>query len=598
MTARTPQAAAEPSPLAAGLLALALLLQFVSSTWLWALMADSGLIAAKANYRAVWASSGFRGLPIEPIATGLNQKLPVATPIRLGPVLAANGQWMQRLEEGLYPRRIEASATITLELVRGASKDPVVAQTGQGALVLQGKLPAPPAAPVPGTFDFGLSWTRVLVHLFAAMGWGLALVVLLARGWRGPPAIPLGPAAALAAPVVYGVLGTVATIVQRPLPWTALTVTGLVLGLGALLLAFWRAAPREELRRRLAWLRCPESWAMVGFSALLVRHMVIWPIIGWDGRSIWLYRAKQVAYNGYLTIADAVNPANFFSHMEYPLLYPTWLAHFASSGPVREKELAVAAMALQLLLISTVWWLSRERLGRWVGAAFTGAVFILTASMSERGYADGFLTLFLLVMLFALEREELEPFGWLAAVGAALTKGEGLVFAGLAGGFFLLAHPRFRAKRFLPRFLPALPVALGAVPVLWARLIGIKNQYTGAKLPPTFELCIERLLKIWNGTAKVARESNAVSYLLAALGMYAVLEYLGRRSPLSRVMVATALGIVLFSFAVMMVTPYDVAGQVDTAMGRLLHHAVIALAAAVLVALTTSQPVARAGEPG
>ncbi|HXU81238.1 MAG TPA: hypothetical protein VN914_07560 [Polyangia bacterium] len=570
-----------PSPLAAGLLALALCLQFLAASWLWVLMEDSGWFLGKGNYKTAWASSGYRGLPIEEVATGLNRHLPVETPIRLGSI---DPQWAQRLKEGLYPRRIVPDAPYSLET--GKSPAVPIAASPRGQLVLMGKLPAPPPSPPSGKVDFGRSWLRVILHLLASLGWGLALAVVLTRAWRPPARAPLWPATALAAPLVWGVLGTVATLLQRPLPFTALMVLGLVLGAAALVLSLRGRDLRGEWTRRLAWVRQPETWGMVAFSALLVRHMDVWPIVGWDGRSIWLYRAKQIAYNGYLTVADAINPENFFSHMEYPVLYPTWLAQFLLPGPLREREVALGIMALQLLLISTIWWLARRRLGRWPGAAFTAAVFLLTAANSERGFADGFISLFLLAMLFLLESEELEPLGWLAGLGAALTKGEGLVFAAMAGGLFVLFHPRFRAKRWLPRLAPPLVLLFGALPPLWAHVIGIKNQYTGAKLPPTLALKLDRLLIIWNGMGRLARELNFVAFIPAALGIFVVLEITRRRSWTARIMAAVGVGTVLFSVAVMMVTPYDVADQVQTALGRLLCHTAIVLGAAALAALT------------
>jgi hypothetical protein len=572
--------------LAAGLIALAMFLQFVSSSWLWPLMQDSGVFRSKGKdtYKQAWTGSGYRGLPIEELATALNAKLPVETPIKLAP--GFDPQWAQRVKEGLYPRRVQPEAAFTLEMKAGQGLIP----TPRGPIILTGKLPPPPAKPVPGKADFGISWMRILVHLGAALGWGLALAVALGRRWRAAPSpVPLLPAATLAAPVFYGVLGTVATLVQKPLPWTVLTATGLALLPAALMVSFWKRPPAEELRARLAWVRHPECWAMIVFSAALIRHMDLWPIIGWDGRSIWLYRAKQVLWNGFLTIADAVNPENFFSHMEYPLLYPTWMAHFASSGPVREREIAVGVMLLQVFLTITVWWLSRRRLGRWTGAAFAGAVYVVCAGMSERGFADGFLTMFLVLMGFLLESEELEPFGWVAALGAALTKGEGLIFASMMAGLFLLFHPRFRAKPWLPRLLPLVGLPLAAAPAIWAKVIAIKSQYAGAKLPATSTMALHRLEIIWNGIVKLARESNPVAYILGALAMYLVLEYLGRRSWLSRILAVTALGIAAFSAAVLMVTPYDLAEQVGTAMSRLLQHSVFVLAAAVLAALTSRE---------
>jgi hypothetical protein len=419
---------------------------------------------------------------------------------------------------------------------------------------------------------------------------GAALAAALSR-LRGPvaPRLPLLATAGLCGPVLFGLLGTLATLAQLPLPWTVLTVVGAVLGTAVLALEVRRAITTRDARERLAWLKRPETWGLALFSAVLVRHMAIWPIIGWDGRSIWLYRAKQVAHNGYLTAADAANPLNFFSHMEYPLLFPTWLAHFATMGPLREREIAVGALLLHLGLCACLWFMSRRRLGRWVGAAFTTAAFVVTAGSVERGYADGFVTLFLLIMAFCLDDGELEPFGWLAGLGAALTKREGMIFAVLAGALFMLLHPRFRARPWLRRFLPGLVFLPAFAQVLWARAAGIRDSHAGAKLPATLDLMGDRLHIIISGIASIARQSNPIAHFLAALAAYLVLEHLGRRSWLSRMLAGTAGAVVLFSVMAMMITPYDVAWQVSTAMERVLLHGVFALLAAVLVALTTRE---------
>src|SRR4051812_18500052 len=116
MTSRPPAAPPNPWSVGAGLLALMLLAEFCASSWLWPFLSDAGWFAPKVEYRAIWRNSGFRGMPIEDIATALNRRLPLETPIRIGPSLAANDQWAQRLKEGLYPRRVRADAAVTLEL--------------------------------------------------------------------------------------------------------------------------------------------------------------------------------------------------------------------------------------------------------------------------------------------------------------------------------------------------------------------------------------------------------------------------------------------------------------------------------------------------
>jgi hypothetical protein len=395
------------------------------------------------------------------------------------------------------------------------------------------------------------------------------------------------------------VLATAATLLQKALPWTALTVVGLILAVVAPVLSIDRRRLGEQLRGCFAWIRHGETWGALALSAALVRHMAIWPIIGWDGRSIWLYRAKQLAINGFLPAADAANLQNYFSHMEYPLLFPAWLALFGSGGPLREREIGVAVMLLQVGLLAGLWWLSRRRFGRWTGAAFAGAVFIVSAGMAERGYADGFVSMFLVCMLLALDDEPLEPFGWLAALGTMLVKSEGLIFAVMGGFWLLLLLPRFRARRWLPRLAPALLLLPSLAQGAWTRAVGIKSQYAGAHLP-TWHAALDRMQVIVNGVAKLTRESNPLAHLPAALACYLVLELVGRRNWFTRAASLTALGVLVFTVGVMLVTPYDLAWHVETAVGRLLLHSLFALVVAVLVGLTAppvAPPPAEAAPP-
>jgi hypothetical protein len=588
MTDRSPTPA--PAPLAAGLLGLLVMLQVASASWLWSVIAHSWAVD-RTSYRAVWLASGFRDLPIDELAAALDARLPPETPIKLGPRFEGSGPWAQRLKEGLYPRLVTRDASAVLEFAGPAELDPLL-RTPRASFVLTGSLPAPPAAVRP-SFDFGMSWWRIYGHALGAFGWGAAIALALRRRRE----IPLLAGAALAAPVCLGVLGTVATVVQRPLPWTALTVVGALLGAAAIALELRRRLRGGDLRACLGLLRQPELWGLGLLSAIMVRHALLAPIVGWDGRSIWLYRAKQVAHHGYLAAADALNPLNFFSHMEYPLLVPTWLAHFAAASPFREREAAVAAILLELALFGYLWWISSRTLGRWVGAAFLGTVWLVTMAASERLFADGFLGLLLLAALFSLEDEDTAPFGWLALLGAALTKAEGLFFAAAVAGLFLLLHPRFRARPWPRRLAPAAVLLVGAIPPLWARAIGVHGQYAEARLPATVGVTAGRLGAIGSGVFQLARESVPLASLGAALVLYLVLEATGRRSPLSRVMAGAGLAIIAFSVAVMMVTPYELSEQVNVAMERLLSHAVLALLAAVLVALVGGSLTARRAAP-
>jgi hypothetical protein len=532
-----------------------------------------------------------RGLPIDDVASALNQRLPLETPINLGPGARSNDQWAQRLIEGLYPRRVRTDAAIVLDLVKLGAPDAIY-NVPQGSYVLIGKLPPRPAAPVTGMADLELSWTQLALEVLAALGWGAAVLAAIFFVRRRTPleAWPLLGAATVAAACVFGVLATSGTVAQRPLPWRALQGVGLVLALAAAALLVGRSAWRKSLD--LAWLRRGEVWAAMAFSALATWHVSAWPVVGRDGRSIWLYHARQIAHDGFLRAADAVNMENFFSHMEYPLLFPAWLTQFTFQG-LQERQMIMGAPALFVGLFACLWVIARRALGRWTGAALAGAVFFGTVASVGRGFAEAYLSIFLLLMIFCLDREDLEPLGWLAALAAALTKREGLVFAAAGLVLFVIFHPRFRRKRWFWRPAPLLALVPGIAHAWWTRAIGIKDTHAGAKT--TWRLLEPRVRPLLNGIMGLERASPIIALGTAALFTYVLLEIVGHRSWLARMLAGTGFAVVGFSALATLMSPYDVNYMVSTALERLLAHGALCFLAAVVVALARRAPSSRRG---
>jgi hypothetical protein len=523
-----------PPAMAAGMVAFVAMVALCFSSWVWPLIDDTW--RSTTSYALVRQGSAFRGLPIDDVASALNQRLPLETPINLGPGARANDQWAQ--------------------------------------------LPPKPAA-VTGMSDLDLSWAQLALQTLAALGWGAALlgaIMLLRRSRR--EAWPLVGATTLAAACVFGVLATAGTLVQRPLPWRALQVAGLVFALAAA--AVLVRARRKSLE--LAWLRQGEVWAAMAFSALATWHVSAWPIVGRDGRSIWLYRAREVAHDGFLRISDAVNMENFFSHMEYPLLFPGWLAQFTFKG-LQERQMTMGAPVLFVGLFACLWVITRRALGRWTGAALAGAVFFATVAAVGRGFAEAYLSIFLLLMIFCFDRDDLEPLGWLAALAAALTKREGLAFAAAALVLFVVFHPRSRRKRWFWRPAPLLALVPGLAHAWWTRHIGIKDTHAGAK---TTWLVVEpRVRPLLNGIMSFERSSPVVALGTAALFTYVMLEIIGHRSWLARMLAGTGFAIVGFSAVALLLSPYDLNYMVTNALERLLGHGTLCFLAAVVVALAT-----------
>jgi hypothetical protein len=431
--------------------------------------------------------------------------------------------------------------------------------------------------------------------MLAAFGWGALVLAAIAwirrRTLAGDPMPVLG-GATVAAATLYGVLGTLATIVQKPLPWRALAVVGWLLALAAIALFVKTVRGDKTLAERFAWVRRGEVWLAVAFSALVTWHVAVWPVIGWDGRSIWIFRAKQMAYDGFLTAADATSLDNFFSHMEYPLLFPSWLIQFAGFGGVHERQMSMGMAVLFLGLFACLWVLGRRRLGRWAGAAFASAVMFAGVASIGRGYADPYVSMFALIGMLCLDREELEPLGWAAVLATALTKREGLIIAAVTTALFILFHPRFRAKRWLARFAPGLILAPAAAHVLWTRAVGIKDTHAGAKLPATWKVFTDRLHVVASGIMNFERQGAIIALGTALMIGYAVLEVAGYRAWLARIMALTGLAVIVFGVLAMLASPYDLTWQINTALDRVLAHAALFFFAAVLVALVSPRPAA------
>ena len=153
--------------------------------------------------------------------------------------------------------------------------------------------------------------------------------------------------------------------------------------------------------RTVAAARKPENWILAAVLTAVLARMASVPVSLWDGRSIWLLRAHQLRHNGRLAISDALPPEyQSWTHPGYPLLFPGWLAHFTAFSSGWDERAAALGIAILLAAVLPLdWALARERLGRWLGAALVFSVFSSVAYLTTGAYADGWLTLLLLLEL-------------------------------------------------------------------------------------------------------------------------------------------------------------------------------------------------------
>src|SRR5262249_8978343 len=145
-----------------------------------------------------------------------------------------------------------------------------------------------------------------------------------------------------------------------------------------------------------------------------------------------------------------------------------WLAHFtAFAGGWDERAANLGIAVLLAAVLPLDWALARARLGRWLGAALVAAVFCPVAYLTMGGYADGWLTLLLLLELLALAEPATERLGWLTAMVVSLLKWEGLLLGATLAVACTLVFPHLRARRAATRWSPLCVFAAGLLHLGW-----------------------------------------------------------------------------------------------------------------------------------
>ena len=260
--------------------------------------------------------------------------------------------------------------------------------------------------------------------------------------------LPLGTAY-LAGLAVVGIVSAHLALVDVGVGWTLLSILA-----GASLLAAYLLRPARLPRpgRGSVW-----SW---GGAALLVALLVrAWPTFSaqpldtYDGWAMWGMKAKA------LYLLGGADPGLFASqgaaqlHLDYPLLVPSLNAVASRAMGSFDPRL----VHLQFLLFAVAGFaacasLLRRRVPDWLLWPFLVALAAAPAVTAQllTGYADVPLALFVAAGLLAAARwvDDGDPrvlaLATLFFAAAALTKNEGLIFAGAAYLGLLLATRRWR----------------------------------------------------------------------------------------------------------------------------------------------------------
>jgi len=602
-------------PRAVVVFALILLAVHLLNRPLWLHVQTWAFSTSPVQYDGLRQHRALSGLPIGGLASALDKILSRQTPLRIAPALRRNDFVFQRLAEGLYPRRLDDSAENELVLDLG-TENVLIVWPGRGHFRLA-------KAPVAGTAQEGIesakdppihpstgySWLRFFIQLIALCGLGFGIVAILrsrrlslwpsrdsssavsSAASSGDPSAVLAEvaAAALMGGLGFALAVTLATWFRVSIPLDTLVWIGLVLAALKGVHGAWcsrhflskrRARSARDLVRTLKHAGRNSSRRIVSVGALAAafivaaRMLVRLPIVGWDGRSIWFFRAHQIVENGGYSFADVTNSNYLFSHPSYPLFFPSWLAAFgtfASGDGFSEQHVSLGLLALVITQVTALWCLLAKRVGYL--AATLGSLAFLTAAFGpiHNGYPDMVVTGFLLIAVVALTQPETLAWGLLACMAAALTKREGFVLALGVLAFFSVLGPAFRGIRTRRRILHFTVFAPAVGHTIWYRRLGLPEIYQAAGAPPGAEIR-RRLISIVEQFVDLGARLPIVQLSIAAVLIVAVWGGLARTARNGQAGIASALFAFAFTAAAFVFTPFGFQWHMDRAFDRLVVH--------------------------
>lgn len=511
-----------------------------------------------------------KGFPIRTVEAGVNARLPAEIPITLGVELRNDPMLSQRLGERLYPRRLASNSEHVLDYGKLDEQSVSLATWRGRQIVLRGPTTQRPIAAPATSPDYPLdfSWWRLAACVLGMLGWGMAIAF-----WARPPGSPAIRVAGLGTSTVYaaafiGTLASLATWLQIPVPLGIVSLLGLAA-------AAWTLRSRERACRWLGDIIQPlrhwETWLLLTVGVPFFLYIARTPVTGWDGRSIWLFHAKQIFTEGCLARIDRWNPEYEFAHPHYPLLVPAWLAQCSSLEPQYNERMAnLGIPVLCMGVVGAIWSAGRKALGRWPGAMLTLALLFALSDSMASGYVDAFVSLFLVLLILSLTNTN-EPLALAAALAASLVKREGLPLAFAVVVLYLITHPWARTRDIKARAL-RLAVFLPAVGhQIWSHYANFPDAYA-ANAVFSLGRIVERLPIVLSAATRL--NSSSLYIMVGSLGVALSLVAMARGQWSWGGMAAVTLSAGFFGFVAytMLVTPYDLGWHIATALDRLLIH--------------------------
>lgn len=541
--------------------------------------------APSAAYAACREEQGFAGLPVGALRSGLDRLLPKDATLSLDPVLSADTLAWQRLTEGLYPRRVTNDAPNTLALADRAS-GPLPEWRGKRFVLTGSQVRATPTEVVASTPEPSDAW--LIGNALALLGLGMifAWMVNIAKG--GVDDFGGASGRVLLGGVGVAIIYSLATWFRFAVPISALRVVGWV--------AIGTAGLQSVMRLNRAWLRGVSTeylrWRSLWWICLLLSTGVLcmyWsqvPISSWDGRSIWFFRAHELAQHGVFHPLDVFNQAYLFSNPSYPLFFPSWLAFFGAHASFSERHAAMGMAVLLWAVVTPIASQLRSRHGILLASVVSLALFGSAALSLGGGYPDVLVAMALLLGVLCLFAPEANGLAGLAFVLAGLCKREGLVLGAIVLILHLLAAPDSKQRRSRFWFLSCL--IPGMAHAVWYGTTNLPEIYAGSAFPERAEMfpMLGVLISRFFGSLLAPPEKLlAIAALVLVLAQARVHRF-SLRHPMVQLS-AAALLTFAFAAASVMVSPFRFEWHVDTAFDRVILSGCWLSVAAVLVAPTS-----------
>lgn len=365
----------------------------------------------------------------------------------------------------------------------------------------------------------------------------------------------------------------------------------LIVGFGAACWRLRRAEVDAQLRAPMTGL---ERWLAAAFAAVVLCGIYGFismtrtdPHGQWDAWSIWNLHARFLATPYW---RDAFSPALAWSHPDYPLLLPGFIAYLWRASGARNLAVpAVTAFVFTFgtagVLVGALAALKGRVHGFLAGMLLIGTPFFVAHGAAQ--YADVPLSFYMLCTLvlcamqyrFWPEMWKLSVLAAAAAGMAAWTKNEGLLLVSILVPMQALIGARRNGWQFAAKQSGLFAIGLAPIMavILWFKFavatqsMSLETVRSGSVRSLIFDFSRWKIM----GQALVEHGYSfgglgvSVFLLLAAYLVCVGVDWRGDR--VSVQVLALTLGLLLLGYcAFCVISPFDIHWQINTALDRLL----------------------------